>query len=90
MQSQTLKICNLKGLHARATSAFVRTAESFKAKITVTRADGVSVSGKSIMGLLMLAVPLGDAITVTADGPDETAALQALADLVADRFGEEA
>lgn len=90
MQRQTLKICNLKGLHARATSAFVRTAESFQAKITVTRTDGVSVSGKSIMGLLMLAVPLGDTITVAADGPDESDALKALANLVADRFGEEA
>ncbi len=87
--SAILRIQNLKGLHARATSAFVKTADSFQSDITVQNADGVAVSGKSIMGLLMLAVPLGADITVTANGPDAEAALDALTMLVNNRFGEE-
>ena len=86
--SQQIKIQNLKGLHARATAAFVKTAEQFDSEITVEKAGEIPVSGKSIMGLLMLAVPLGEEITVTAEGPDEEAALTALCDLINDRFGE--
>lgn len=86
--SQQIKIQNLKGLHARATASFVKTAEQFQSEITVEKIGEIPVSGKSIMGLLMLAVPLGEEITVTADGPDEKSALKALCDLINDRFGE--
>ena len=86
--SQQIKIQNLKGLHARATASFVKTAEQFQSEITVEKAGEIPVSGKSIMGLLMLAVPLGEEITVTADGPDEASAIQALCNLINDRFGE--
>ncbi len=82
-------IQNLKGLHARATSSFVKTADSFQSQISVEKEDGTVVSGKSIMGLLMLAVPLGDKIKITAIGPDSIQAIEALTDLVNNRFGEE-
>lgn len=86
--SQQIKIQNLKGLHARATASFVKTAEQFQSDITVEKAGEIPVSGKSIMGLLMLAVPLGEEIIVTADGPDEESAIKALCDLINNRFGE--
>lgn len=83
-----LTIVNKRGLHARAAAKFVQTAERFDADITVTR-DATTVGGTSIMGLMMLAAAPGSVITVTADGADAEAALQALADLVAGYFGEE-
>ena len=85
----TVKIKNLKGLHARATAAFVKTAEQFQAQITVEKEGEIPVSGKSIMGLLMLAVPLGEEIKITADGADASQAIDSLCQLVEDRFGEE-
>ena len=86
--TRTIKIQNLKGLHARATAAFVKTAELFQSDVTVEKEGEIPVSGKSIMGLLMLAVPLGEDITISVSGPDEEKAMQALCDLVNDRFGE--
>ena len=83
-----LTIVNKRGLHARAAAKFVQTAERFDAEITVTR-DATTVGGTSIMGLMMLAASPGSVIRVTADGPDAEDALQALADLVSDYFGEE-
>ena len=90
MTKQTLdiKIQNLKGLHARATAAFVKTAERFESDITVEKSGELAVSGKSIMGLLMLAVPLGESIRITANGSDSIEAIKALEDLINDRFGE--
>jgi phosphocarrier protein len=90
MTKQTLdiKIQNLKGLHARATAAFVKTAERFESDITVEKSGELAVSGKSIMGLLMLAVPLGESIRITANGSDAIEAIKALEDLINDRFGE--
>ena len=86
--TRTLTICNAKGLHARASARFVETVESFDATATVRR-DGQSVSGDSIMGLLMLAASQGTTIDVTADGPQAEALMSALDSLVASRFGEE-
>jgi len=83
-----LTIVNKRGLHARAAAKFVQTAERFDAEVTVTR-DATTVGGTSIMGLMMLAAGPGSVITVTADGTDAEAALEALADLVAGYFGEE-
>lgn len=83
-----IKIQNLKGLHARATAAFVKTAERFVSDITVEKEGEPPVSGKSIMGLLMLAVPLGEDITITTDGPDASEAMAALCELINNRFGE--
>lgn len=82
-----LRIVNKKGLHARATAKFVQCAEKYEADITVTRC-GETVGGSSIMGLLTLAAAQGTTITVTARGDQAQDALDALAALVGDRFGE--
>src|SRR5689334_3293520 len=80
-----IRIVNKRGLHARATAKFVQCAERFDADITVTRC-GETVGGSSIMGLLTLAAAMGTTITVTAKGEQAEAALDALTDLVGDRF----
>jgi phosphocarrier protein HPr len=82
-----LPIINRRGLHARASAKFVQTVERFNADVTVTRC-GETVGGRSIMGLLTLAAAQGTTITVTAKGQDATACLQAIDDLLANRFGE--
>ena len=90
MQETTvIRIQNLKGLHARATAAFVKVAEQFQSQISVEKDGESPVSGKSIMGLLMLAVPLGEEIKITAEGDDAQDAIKALTDLINNRFGEE-
>lgn len=86
--SRELPIINRKGLHARASAKFVQCAERFEADITVTK-DGQSVSGSSIMGLMMLAAGIGSSILVETSGPDAQAAMEAIATLLADRFGED-
>ena len=86
---RSLTICNRRGLHARASARFVETVERYDAEVTVTR-DGMSVGGLSIMGLMMLAATMGSQIRVSATGAQARAVVAALADLVADRFGEEA
>lgn len=85
---RVLEIVNKKGLHARASAKFVQTVEQFDAAVKVTR-SGETVGGDSIMGLMMLSAAPGTHITVTATGPQAAAALDALAALVASRFGEE-
>ena len=87
-KSCEIKIQNLKGLHARATASFVKVADRFKSDIIVEKEGEIPVSGKSIMGLLMLAVPLGETIKITANGTDAEEAINALRDLINDRFGE--
>ena len=84
-----LEIVNGRGLHARASAKFVKCAEQFKADVTVSR-DGQSVPGTSIMGLMMLGAAQGLTILVEAKGEQAAEALDALAALVADKFGEEA
>ena len=86
--SRTFAIVNRRGLHARASARFVETVENFDAEVTITR-DGMSVGGLSIMGLLMLAASQGTTIDVSARGPEASAVLDALQDLVANRFGED-
>jgi phosphocarrier protein HPr len=83
-----LDILNSRGLHARASAKFVKCAEGFDAEVTVSR-DGQSVPGTSIMGLMMLAAAQGTSIVVSAKGRQAEEALAALAQLVADRFGED-
>ncbi len=83
-----VKIVNARGLHARAAARFVKMAESFEADIQVSR-DGVSVSGGSIMGLMMLAAAPGCAIEITARGSDAEAAVEALGQLISDKFDED-
>src|SRR5262249_6058450 len=86
--SREIPITNKRGLHARASAKFVQMVERFNAEITVTR-GGETVSGNSIMGLMMLAAAPGTTITVTAKGPQAREALDALTELVGSRFGEE-
>ena len=83
-----LPIINRRGLHARASAKFVQTVERFNAEVTVTRC-GETVGGRSIMGLLTLGAAQGTSITVTAKGPDATICLQAIDDLLSNRFGED-
>lgn len=84
-----LRICNKLGLHARAAAKLVTTAAAFEAEVRV-RKDGREVSGKSIMGVMMLAAACGSTITLIAEGPDAQQALDELEALVQNRFGEEA
>ena len=85
MQSRRLTIVNPLGLHARAAARFVKLASEFRSQITVTRGTR-SVDGKSILGLLLLAAARGRQIDVTAEGDDETQAVDAIAALVARGF----
>lgn len=84
-----LPIINEKGLHARASAKFVEIVEKFDARAQVSR-DGMSVSGDSIMGLLMLAASKGTSVAVKTSGAEAEALAEALEDLVKNRFGEEA
>jgi phosphocarrier protein HPr len=83
-----MRIVNRKGLHARATAKFVQCVDRYDAEISVTRC-GETVGGDSIMGILTLGAGLGSTITVAARGPQASEALEALAALVANRFGED-
>ena len=85
---RVLTIRNAKGLHARASAKFVKCVEAFKADIRVTR-DGQTVSGTSIMGLLMLAASPGSTILVEATGPERVAAIAALETMVGNKFDED-
>ncbi|HBN30942.1 MAG: HPr family phosphocarrier protein [Rhodobacterales bacterium] len=87
MYEQTLSIINVKGLHARASAKFVETVEGFDASAQVSK-DGMTVSGDSIMGLLMLAASNGTKIQVKTEGAEAAALAVALKELVNSRFGE--
>ncbi len=89
MTAAVLDIINEKGLHARASAKFVEVVETHDAAATVEK-DGMSVSGDSIMGLLMLAASKGTRVSVATSGPEAAELLAALQALVANRFGEEA
>ncbi len=88
--TRVMKICNEKGLHARASAKFVGVVEKYKdsAAITVKRGEE-SVSGDSIMGLMMLGAGIGSSITVSATGAQARDAIAALDALVSGKFGEE-
>jgi phosphocarrier protein len=84
----TVEIVNKRGLHARASAKFVTAVARFQSEITVTR-EGTTVSGRSIMGLMMLGASMGSTIDITAEGPDAAEALRILCALVASRFEED-
>lgn len=81
-------IRNRLGLHARAAATFVKKAAEFKANVMVEK-DGMLVNGKSIMGLLMLACPLGSRVTIKVEGDDEEKAFREIGGLIDDGFQEE-
>jgi len=86
-QELELEIINVKGLHARASAKFVEVVEQFEATAEVSK-DGLSASGDSIMGLLMLAASKGTTIEVRTSGPEADKLSSALKDLVENCFGE--
>ena len=87
MPQRRLRIQNVKGLHARASARLVEVVEAHDAQATVSK-DGMSSSGDSIMGLLMLAAGIGSEIEVETEGPEAEPLMEAIAALVADKFGE--
>ncbi|MEN9818034.1 MAG: hypothetical protein RLZ32_1914 [Gemmatimonadota bacterium] len=87
MVERSVQIVNKHGLHARPAAEVVKVASRFASEITIVR-DDLEVNGKSIMGVMMLAAEFGATITLRAEGADAEAALEALAALVAARFGE--
>ena len=88
MTQRDVVVSNELGLHARAAARFVHLATRFTSQIRVGR-DAKVMDGKSIMGILLLAAARGTTLTITADGPDEAAAVDALVGLVESGFGEE-
>jgi phosphocarrier protein len=87
MIERAVKIVNRNGLHARPAAEVVKTAAKFKSEITIVR-DDLEVNGKSIMGVMMLAAEFGATLTVRANGPDAQQAVDAITELIAQRFGE--
>ena len=88
MTTRTVVVSNALGLHARAAARFVHLATKFTSQIRVGR-DSKVMDGKSIMGILLLAAARGTTLTISADGPDEAGAVDALIALVESGFGEE-
>ena len=86
---RTVNIVNRLGLHARAAAKLVTLASKFNCDVRV-RKETREVSGKSIMGVMMLAAAQGSSVTLIAEGDDAETALDELAELIAERFGEEA
>ena len=82
-------IVNKRGLHARASAKFVETVARFQSEVTVKK-DGAEVSGRSIMGLMMLGASMGTTIQISALGPDAEDAVSALSRLIAAKFYEDA
>jgi phosphocarrier protein len=87
MTTRETVVPNALGLHARAAAKFVHIATRFESRIRVRR-DGRTVDGKSIMGVLLLAAGRGVSIEISAEGPDEVEAVDALTALVLSGFGE--
>ncbi len=87
MTERAVQIVNKNGLHARPAAEIVKTASKFKSEIVMVR-DDLEVNGKSIMGVMMLAAEFGSTLVVRANGPDAEQAVEAIADLVARKFGE--
>jgi phosphocarrier protein HPr len=87
MTERRVTVVNSHGIHARPAAEIVKTAAKFKSNITIIR-DDLDVNGKSIMGVMMLAAECGSEVVIRAEGEDEAAAIDALAALVASKFGE--
>lgn len=88
MISQEFIIKNKLGLHARASARLVQTANRYRSEVKIAK-DGSEVNGKSIMGILMLAAPIGSVIRLTVSGEDAEEAFAAIGQLIEDKFGED-
>jgi phosphocarrier protein len=87
MVERTVQILNKNGLHARPAAEIVKLAAKYRSEITISR-DGTEVNGKSIMGVMMLAAECGASIVLRAEGEDAEQAIDAIATLIANKFGE--
>ena len=87
MVERSVQILNKNGLHARPAAEIVKISAKFQSEVTLAR-DGMEVNGKSIMGVMMLAAECGSTLLMRAEGSDADAALDALAALIANKFGE--
>ena len=87
MVERTVQILNKNGLHARPAAEIVKLAAKYRSEITITR-EGTEVNGKSIMGVMMPPAECGASIVLRADGEDAELALDAIATLIANKFGE--
>ena len=87
MLNREVEIVNKLGLHARASAKLTQLAAKYPCEVRLTR-NGRTVNAKSIMGVMMLAANKGSRVFLETEGADEGAALDALAALIADRFGE--
>jgi phosphocarrier protein len=87
VQKREIKIVNKLGLHARASAKLTQAASKFAAAVWLTR-NGRRVNGKSIMGVMMLAAGIGSTVELETDGADEAEAMETIAKLFADKFGE--
>ena len=87
MQQREVEIVNKLGLHARASAKLTQLAAKYPCEVMLSR-NGRKVNAKSIMGVMMLAANKGSKVILETDGAEETAAIEALAALIADRFGE--
>lgn len=87
MKTVSLKISNQRGLHARAAAKFVKLVAEFNADVSVSK-DGQKVTGNSILGLMMLAAAMDDAIEVSVSGADEIVAIKAITELIENKFEE--
>jgi phosphocarrier protein HPr len=87
MVKREIKVTNKLGLHARASAKLTQVASKYRSQVFLAR-NGRRVNAKSIMGVMMLAAGIGSTVELETDGPDEAEALEALAKLFADKFGE--
>ena len=87
MQKRTITVSNKLGLHARPSAKLTQVSAGFKSAVWIER-KGRRVNAKSIMGVMMLAAGIGTTVEIETDGPDEVAAMDAVAALFADKFGE--
>lgn len=87
MAERTVQIVNKNGLHARPAAEIVKISAGFQSEVTLVK-DDMEVNGKSIMGVMMLAAECGSTLILRAEGTDADAAVDALATLIANRFGE--
>jgi phosphocarrier protein HPr len=87
MVERTVQIVNKNGLHARPAAEIVKISARYQSEITLVK-DGMEVNGKSIMGVMMLAAECGSSLLLRAEGVDADAVVDALATLIANKFGE--
>ena len=87
MIEKEITVVNRLGLHARPSAKLVQTASRFKSEVSIIR-DELTVNGKSILGVMMLAAEMGAVLTFRIDGPDEQEALAAIEKVFTDSFGE--